>query len=172
MAAPCHAPDAIPAPLSQPDYSTLPRTPPTVSRPARLPTSPSPYPPSPYPPSPCPQSPHVQSPHPQPEIRRACQCVPGDATGPVLMLRQPKSSGKASRCATGAVQKVLRCSANFGLGPWGGEQARVGPKGRWTDSGSVTQPAATPPAATQPIATPPAATPPATQKSQSMSMCP
>ena len=74
----------------------------------------------------------------------------------------PNCRAKHRNVPLGAVQKVLRCSANFGLGPWGGEQARVGPKGRWTDSGSVTQPAATQPTAT----------PPATRKLQSMSMCP
>jgi len=97
---------------------------------------------------------------PQPENRKACQCAPEDATGPVSMLCQPKSSGKASRCAIGTVQRVLRCSANFGLGPWEGGQARVGPMerwtgsggpmGRWTGSGSVTLPTVTLPTVTPP----------------------
>ena len=83
------------------------------------------------------------------------------------MLRPTIWPGGASRCATRAVQRVLRCSANFGLGLGEGGQARVGPMGRWTGSGSATLPTVTPPTATSPIATPPA-----TRKLQSMSMCP
>ena len=131
----------FPAPHSSP-HPTLPRTPPTTTSPKATPpamTLPATTPSATIPPiatspattlsattpstatPPTATSPMVTP--PQPENRKACQCAPEDATGPVSMLRQPKLSGKASRCAIGAVQRVLRCSANFGLGPWKGKQA-------------------------------------------------